>query len=122
MNDPTPARPDKIDDILRLYCLVREIPALPLPTTSPARATFDYRHVFSAWSARLKVAGTETALARAFGVTFTEKREAAGDDTPRYLLEAELPSGLVLVIASRVQTHDELPSGVRADTGELVAA
>jgi hypothetical protein len=122
MNDPTPGRPDKIDDILRLYRLVKTIPALPLPTASPARVTFDYRHVISAWAARLAVAGAQAALAREFGVTFTERRALAGDDTPRYLLEAGLPSGLTLVIVSRVQSYDEPDLDVREDAREPVAA
>jgi hypothetical protein len=116
------SRPDLIDDIMRAYRLVKQIPALPLPTASPARVTFDYRHVTSAWAATLAVIGARTALAREFGVTFTPRTALAGDDTPRYFLEAKLPSGLVLVITSRVQLDGDADPAVSENAGELVAA
>lgn len=117
-----PDRPDKIRDILQVYRLVQAIPALPLPTTSPARATFDYRYLTSGSAARMAVTSARTALSRAFGVTFTERPETAGDDTPRYLLEALLPSGLTLVIVSRVQIGGDMDPGDREDTGRRVLA
>ena len=108
MNDPTPDRPDRIDDILALYCLVKITPGLPVPTTSPARAVFDYRHFVHDPEAREFTARAAGILARIFGIPFGERTETAGDGTPRYLLEALLPSGLTLVIISRVsQTADE---------------
>lgn len=118
MNDPAPDRPDRINDILRVYRLVKTIPALPLPTTSPARATFDYRHVTSAWAARMAVLGARAALGRAFGVTFTPGPALAGDGTPRYSLEAVLPSGLTLVIWSRFQVDGDLTPGGYENAGE----
>ena len=121
MNSPVPSdRPDKIDDILRLYRLVRKAPLLPMPTVSPARATFDYRHIVHAEQARESVAYAAAVLVSEFGVAFGQAAEPAGDDTPRYLLEALLESGLTLVIISRfAQDADQ---DEREDAGRLVAA
>jgi hypothetical protein len=100
-----PDRPDRCDDFIRLYRLIKRTPALPYPQTAGARATFDYRHVVLADIARQSVAFAATVLGGEFGVTFPAKprTELAGDGTPRYLLEALLPSGLTLVIISRVE-------------------
>lgn len=108
MTDLAPDRPDKIDDILRLYRLVKVTPGLPMPHTSPALASLDYRHAVHAEDAREAVACAVGILGYVFTATFTPRTETAGDDTPRYLLEALLPSGLTLVIISRfAQTADQ---------------
>ena len=108
MNHPTPDRPDRIDDILALYCLVKITPGLPMPTVHPARAVFDYRHIVHDGEAREFTARAVHNLL-IFGVPFGERPETdIGNGTPRYLLEALLPSGLTLVIVSRVsQTTDQ---------------
>lgn len=113
---------DLIDDIIRAYRLAKRIPALQVPTAHPARVTFDYRYITSGSAARLAVLGARTALAREFGVTFTPATATAGDGTPRYVLQAELPSGLALAIWSRVQIDGDQDPGDREDTGERVLA
>jgi len=108
MNDPSPDdRPDKIADIIKLYRLVRETPGLPMPHADAARASLDYRHVVHAEDAREAVSCAAGVLAFVFRVTFGETQATAGDGTPRYLLEALLPSGLTLVIISRVTQAGE---------------
>jgi hypothetical protein len=116
MNHPTPDRPDRIDDILALYCLVKITPGLPMPTVSPCRATFDYRHVVHEQDAREFTARAVHNLL-IFGVPFGERTETdIGNGAPVYLLEAPLPSGLTLVIVSRVSQTADAPelAGVAA--------
>ena len=107
-------------DVDRIRDITARTPALPEPTIAPARATFDYRHLAEAGIARASVAWAGAALAAEFGVTFTERAETAGDDTPRWLLEAKRPGRLTLVIISRVQLDQG--QDARDEAGELVAA
>ena len=90
------------DDAHDVIDVTRRSPGLPIPTISPARATFDYRHIVHADAARESVPA-RAILAAAFGTMFASRAEMAGDDTPRYLLVALLPSGLTVVIISRVE-------------------
>ena len=119
MNDPKP-HATWFDDAHRIIDVTRERPGLPIPTISPARATFDYRPITHAEVARDSVARAVAVLGDAFSVTFTPRTETAGDDTPRYLLEALLPSGLTLVIISRVGPAGDQDE--REDARKLVAA
>lgn len=98
-------------DVHAIYDLVEITPGLPWPTTSPARAVFDYRHVVHAEDAREAVDCAAAVLTFTFAAEFgPERTEVNGADGPRYLLEALLPSGLTLVIISRVSLADE-PAG-----------
>jgi hypothetical protein len=90
------------DDAHRILDIGRVTPGLPKPHILPAIASFDYRHVVHAEDAREAVTAAVAALSEAFTVTFTERPELAGDGTPRYLLQAHLPSGLPLTVISRV--------------------
>lgn len=119
MNDPNP-RDRIIADIISIYDLARQHPALRLPRTGPARVAFHYNDIPYAETARASVANARRILSGALGVRFTELPEIAGDGTPRYLLGAQLPSGLTVVIVSRFQAGGDLDE--RADAGELVAA
>jgi hypothetical protein len=119
MNDLKP-RATWFDDAHQIIDVTRERPGLPIPTISPARATFDYRHITHSEVARESVARAVAVLGEAFGVTFTPGTGTAGDDTPRYLLEAFLPSGLTLVIISRVEHVADQDD--REDARKLVAA
>lgn len=89
-------------DARRILDVTEVTPGLPLPRISPARASFDYRHVVRAEDAREAVTRAAAILGCAFGTGFAERTETGGDGTPRYLLEALLPSGLTLVIISRL--------------------
>jgi hypothetical protein len=91
------------DDAHSIIEVTRVTPGLPIPRIFPAMASFDYRHIVHAEAARKSVAFAADKLGEKFGVTFTPRTEIAGDDTPRHLLEALLPSGLTLVIISRVE-------------------
>src|SRR5580704_9001187 len=84
MNDLKP-RATWFDDAHQIIDVTRERPGLPIPTISPARATFDYRHITHSEVARESVARAVAVLGEAFGVTFTPGTGTAGDDTPRYL-------------------------------------
>ena len=109
------------DDAHDVIDVTRRSPGLPIPTISPARATFDYRHIVHADAARESVACAVTILAAAFGTMFASRAEMAGDDTPRYLLVALLPSGLTVVIISRVE-YDLDAAADREDAAQLVSA
>ena len=119
MNDPKP-HPTWFDDVHRIVDVTRQTPGLPIPVISPARATFDYRHITHAEVAREAVSHAAADLGDAFKVTFTPRTETAGDGTPRYLLEALLLSGLTIVIISRVE-HADAPV-TREDAPEFAAA
>lgn len=104
----------RVDDIAEVT------PGLPVPTLTAARATFDYRHVVHAEDAREAVSCAAEILGHAFGIgTFAERTEMAGDDTPRHILEALLPSGLTLVIVSRVTV--DLDSPAERELAEVAA-
>lgn len=118
MNDPKP-HATWFDDAHRIIDVTRRNPALPLPTVAPARATFDYRHIVHAEHTRESVALARNILAAAFITAFSERAELAGDDTPRYLLEALLPSGLTLVIISRVELAGDQDE--REDAAQLAS-
>jgi hypothetical protein len=121
MKDPsTNPHPTWFDDAHRIIDVTRETPGLPLPRIGPARASFDYRDITHAEVARESVAHAAAALGSAFKVTFTPRTETAGDDTPRYLLEALLLSGLTIVIISRVEHVADQDD--REDARKLVAA
>jgi hypothetical protein len=119
MNDPKP-HPTWFDDVHRIVDVTRQTPGLPIPTISPARVTFDYRGITHAEVAREAVGHATADLGDAFKVTFTPRTETAGDDTPRYLLEALLLSGLTIVIISRVELADGPVA--REDAPQLVSA
>ena len=117
MNDPKP-HATWFDDAHRVIDVTRRSPGLPIPTISPARATFDYRHIVHADAALESVACAVAILAAAFGTMFASKAELAGDETPRYLLVALLPSGLTVVIISRVW-YDLGAAADREDAAKL---
>lgn len=108
MNHPECApRAGVFRDIHALYDLVERVPGLPLPTVSPSRATFDYRHVVYATDAREAVRCAMGVLVYAFSTRdfilafAAERTETAGDGTPRYVLDAVLESGLTVTLISR---------------------
>ena len=109
-------------DVDRIRDVTDRTPALRVPSISPARVSFDYRDAGHAAGAVVAVIGARATLSRAFGVTFTERTELSGDDTPRYLLEAVRPGRLTLVIISRVQLDTSQDGAGREDAGRLVAA
>jgi hypothetical protein len=84
---------------VRTITVVTEDHALPVPRLTLTRAEFG---IFGAEAAvRRQLAAAETALGEALGVTFAARTETLGTgDTEWYLLEADLPSGMVLRIAA----------------------
>ena len=109
-------------DIHAIYDLTEVTAGLPMPSTSPARASFDYRHIVREQDARAAVACAVAALSRAFGAVFSERTEPGGDGTPRYLLEALLPSGLSVVIISRVaNAGSQDPAGTQPELAGAAA-
>ena len=84
-------------------------PGLRWYSITRARATFDYRDIPGAEAARAAVGRARAVLGTEFGVTFTEDHHVNGADGPRYMLEAKLPSGLTLVIVSRVSLDPPAP-------------
>jgi hypothetical protein len=103
----TPPHATWFQDARRIIDITEKTPGLPIPHISPARASFDYRHIVHAEAARESVTRAAADLGEAFKVTFSPRTETAGDGTPRYLLEALLLSGITLVIISRVDAADE---------------
>lgn len=111
-------------DVRRVIDLTEVTPGLPLPTISPARATYDYRHVVHAEHAREAVSCAVAVLSYVFGVTFPAEPRIVthGADGPQYLLEAALPSGLALVIISRISLAEDPAERVPELAGTGVAA
>ena len=115
MTITAPPHPTWFADARRIIDITEVTPGLPIPTISPARATYDYRYLTHAVAAREAVASAQFTLHRELGAVFTPRLELAGDRTPRYLLEALLPSGLTLVIISRAEhvadqdDHEDAP-------------
>ena len=109
-------------DIHAIYDLAEAVPGMPVPDVHPARAVFDYRYLRHAGTAREAVACAVALLSAAFGVTFTPGTVPAGDGTPRYLMEARLPSGLTAVVISRFEHTPVLDLGAQDEAREPVAA
>jgi hypothetical protein len=112
MNDPTPDRPDKIDDILRLYRLVKATPGLPMPNVGPARFALRYTDIKDRGTVMVAVGHALAVLGDEFGITrFVQRDETAGDGTPLRLFEAILLSGLILVVVATREHVDGLDQG-----------
>lgn len=115
MHDPDHAA--RAADLIRIYEITRDTPALPLPFAGPDRAAF-YFIDREPGGARQDVETAKQIFIRAFGVTFGWHDEQAPNGMNR-LYEAELrPSGLKVVLIARAEHMQDDTEDAR----ELVAA
>ncbi len=84
---------------------------LPLPHICAERVTFHFNGITHAADAAESVARAEAILTTTLGLTFTLRAALAGDDTPRFIREAFMPSGLAIDIVARAE-HTPAPREV----------
>jgi hypothetical protein len=94
-------------DVRKILDVSEVTPGLPLPHIYGTRAAFHYNGITHRKDAAEAVAMAETILSHALGVTFERREALAGDDTPRYILEAFMPSGLAVDIVARAGCMDD---------------
>ena len=116
MHDPTaPEHAGWFEDVFTILRLVQTTIGLPLPVTSATRACFYFLGIPDAEDARKSVDRAQEILSGKLGLTFAPGTDPAGYGT----LEAALPSGLLVVIATRTQN---MPGYVEARIAERMAA
>ena len=114
MIDPTPEHAGWFEDVFAILTLVKTTIGLPLPVTSATRACFYFLGIPDAEDARKSVTRAQEILSGKLGLTFMPGTDPAGYDT----LEAALPSGLLVVIATRAP---RMPGYVEARIAEQLA-
>lgn len=116
----TPSRGAQIRDIIAVYWIAYFTPGLPVPYGAPARVSFHFEGLPPDVQ-RESVTRARCLLSAVLDVTFKPRTVLAGDDTARCLLEARLPSGVTVVLMSKVSAEPD-QDGSEDTAGELVAA
>ncbi len=112
-----PSRSDWLDDLHRFADITRAWPGLPQPNISPARVTYDYRHLTDAETARAALDSAERILSAELGVSFEADFTKAVGTYRSYLRVAVLPDHLAVVLAARAEHFDGMDATVREPTG-----
>ncbi len=101
--DPAGSRSARLHDRIHLLGLAMKFPALADPSDNPFLVSFRYTHITDAEVAAGAVRTAEGILSRQLGVTFEGRYTKPVGSAEHYQREAELASGLFVIITARAE-------------------
>jgi hypothetical protein len=119
MHDPTDTRSARIADAHWMFSLAARFrDVLPIPSVSAHVASFNYTGTKDAATAAGEVQAARGLLSRQLGVIFTPHEHRGAGSQENFMYEAELGSGMLVVIVARAEVGPLVEA--RQDAGAKV--